>query len=215
MTRPDGPGRAQRAVVTMVALIAASTLAGCGRADDGAISGSAAAAAAGPSEAPSASVGRTAPSQRVRFEPRLVRLPGGASAPVRPARTVDGELRVPEDVARVGWWDGGAYAGDPFGHTVLAGHVDSATQGLGFFARLLALRPGARLVVSGGGHRAAYRVVSVHAVDKEALALSSDAFDQRGQHRLVLITCTGSYDPVRQAYSQNLVVTAAPVGRAR
>ena len=45
-------------------------------------------------------------------------------------------LRVPENVRHVGWWDGSAYAGDPFGTTVIAGHVDSASEGLGFFARL-------------------------------------------------------------------------------
>jgi LPXTG-site transpeptidase (sortase) family protein len=137
------------------------------------------------------------------------------SAPVRPATTVDGQLRVPEDVARVGWWDGSAFAGDPFGHTVLAGHVDSATQGLGFFVRLLALRRGDLVRVSGDGHRAVYRVVSVTAVDKDALAVASGAFDQRGAHRLVLITCTGTFDRARGGYSQNLVVTAEPAGPAR
>ena len=37
----------------------------------------------------------------------------------------------------MGWWDGSARAGEPFGSTVIAGHVDSATEGIGFFARLL------------------------------------------------------------------------------
>ena len=148
----------------------------------------------------------------MRFVPGEVRLTGGARAPVRPAATVAGELRVPEDVAEVGWWDGSAQAGDPFGHTVIAGHVDSATMGIGFFARLLDLERGDLVRVSGEGHRATYRVVSVAAVDQDALAVSSDAFDQRGPHRLVLLTCTGTYDPARGGYSQNLVVTAVPVG---
>ena len=36
-----------------------------------------------------------------------------------------------------------AEAGDPFGNTVVAGHVDSATDGLGFFVRLLKIKKGA------------------------------------------------------------------------
>ncbi len=197
----------------LAALVLVASLAGCGEPGS-------AGPAAGPgpdaptSTAPPAALGSSAPSQTVRFAPRRIRLPGGATAPVRPAVTVGGRLRVPEDVAAVGWWDGSAYAGDPFGHTVVAGHVDSATQGLGFFARLLSLRRGDEVGLSGGGHRAVYRVLRVRAVDKEALAVSSGAFDQRGPHRLVLITCTGTYDRERMAYTQNLVVTAVPVGPA-
>jgi LPXTG-site transpeptidase (sortase) family protein len=159
--------------------------------------------------------GRPARSTRVRFIPTVVTLPGGAEAPVQPASTVDGELIVPENVAAVGWWDGSAYAGDPFGTTVIAGHVDSATQGLGFFARLLRIRVGDRLAVSGDRGSARYRVVAMETVTKKALATDSRAFDQAGEHRLVLITCTGAYDRDRGGYASNLVVTAAPVGPAR
>ncbi|MFP5282026.1 MAG: class F sortase [Actinomycetes bacterium] len=157
--------------------------------------------------------GRPADSTRVRFVPQTLTLPGNARAPVKPAVTVDGELRVPEDVQHVGWWDGSAYAGDPFGSTVIAGHVDSRTAGVGFFARLLGTEIGDKLTVSGDGHRASYRVVAVSAVAKEALAADSRAFDQRGDHRLVLVTCTGRYRPERGGYDSNLVVVAAPVGR--
>jgi hypothetical protein len=75
----------------------------------------------------------------VRFAPERVTLPGGASAAVVGADTANGLLQVPDDVRRVGWWTGSAYVGDPFGPTVLAGHVGSSDQGIGFFARLLAV----------------------------------------------------------------------------
>ena len=58
------------------------------------------------------------------------------------AETVDGFLKVPENVQHVGWWDGSAQAGEPFGATVIAGHVDSAAEGIGFFARLLQIKVG-------------------------------------------------------------------------
>lgn len=145
--------------------------------------------------------------------PQLVTLPGGAEAAVEPAVTVDGELRVPENVQHVGWWDGSAQSGDPFGATVIAGHVDSATDGIGFFARLLRIRKDDRISLAGDGHRARYEVVEVRSVAQEALASDSRAFDQSGPHRLVLITCTGRYSPERRAYERNLVVIAAPVDR--
>jgi LPXTG-site transpeptidase (sortase) family protein len=132
---------------------------------------------------------------------------------VLPARTVDGELQVPEQVQHVGWWDGSSYAGDPFGTTVIAGHVDSATEGIGFFARLLRVEVGDKVSVSGDGHRAGYRVVSVQLVAQQALSSDGHALDQTGDHRLVLITCAGSYHRDRGGYDSNLVVTAVPIGR--
>jgi len=141
-------------------------------------------------------------------------LPGGANAPVLPATTVDGQLRVPAEAQRVGWWDGGAQAGDPFGSVVLAGHVDTKTE-LGFFARLRNVRRGEVVVLNGSGHTASYRVVSVVSVRKDALATKSGAFDQTTDHRLVLITCTGAYDASNGGYEDNLVVTAQPIGLAK
>lgn len=153
-----------------------------------------------------------APNGRIRFVPERVVLPDGTVAPVDAATTSAGVLQVPESVARAGWWDGGAYAGDPFGSTVVAGHVDSRSQGLGAFAQLLDVEPGQEVALEGGGHHARYRVTAVRQVDKDALASSSDAFGQLGRHRLVLITCTGDFDPQRRSYDQNLVVVAEPVG---
>lgn len=162
-----------------------------------------------------ARLAKPARSQRVRFVPQRVVLPGGVSATVESADTVDGVLQVPTDVRRIGWWTGSAYVGDPFGATVLAGHVDSADQGIGFFARLLKIDKGDRVTVTADGHRATYRVRSVGLVDKQALADDGAALDQTGDHRLVLITCAGRFVPERGGYQSNLVVVAVPVGEAR
>ena len=171
-------------------------------------------ATAPPPVVPEARQGRPARSSRVRFVPQTVTLPGGARAEVQPAQTVDGELEVPEHVKHVGWWDGSSYAGDPFGTTVIAGHVDSATEGVGFFARLLRVKVGEKVSLGGDSHKATYRIVSVQLVAKRALSSDSRAFDQAGDHRLVLITCAGGYDRSRGGYDSNLVVTAVPVGLA-
>jgi LPXTG-site transpeptidase (sortase) family protein len=158
---------------------------------------------------------RPAASQRIQFTPEHLTLPGKATAAVHPAATVDGLLRVPENVQHVGWWDGSAWAGEVFGSTVIAGHVDSDTDGIGFFARLRRVKVGDTVTLRGDSHRLKYRVTSVKKVARKALATQSQAFDQTGPHRLVLITCTGNFHRDRGGYDSNLVVVAKPLGLAR
>jgi LPXTG-site transpeptidase (sortase) family protein len=122
---------------------------------------------------------------------------------------------VPENVRHVGWWDGSARAGEVFGSTVIAGHVDSDTDGIGFFARLLRIKIGDTVALGGDSHRLEYRVMSVRKVARKALATQSEAFEQTGPHRLVLITCTGNFHRDRGGYDSNLVVVAKPLGLAR
>ena len=108
--------------------------------------------------------GHPAASQRVTFIPERLTLRGHGSAEVQPAETVDGLLKVPENVQHVGWWDGSAQAGEPFGSTVIAGHVDSATEGIGFFARLRSIKVGEMVTLRAGSHWLKYRVTSVREV---------------------------------------------------
>lgn len=204
-------------------LVLASLVAGCGGPTGTAAPPAPAAAPADPSSpatsdgpAPPASVGTPAASNRITFVPVRVELPGGAAAPVEPAVTRDGELAVPENVQHVGWWDGSARAGDAYGNTVIAGHVDSATDGLGFFARLLDVGEGDTITLRGpDGHRLAYTVTAISTIKKDALATGSAAFDQTGEPHLVLITCGGAYRPGDGGYDSNVVVTATPRGLAR
>ena len=219
--------RTAAGVVSTAAVALALTLAGCSAGTGGSVASpapdvsSSAAPDAAPSgssgePAPPAAVGTPAASKRVTFVPDRVVLPGGASAPVEPAVTRDGELAVPEEVQHVGWWDGSAYAGDPFGNTVVAGHVDSATEGLGFFSRLLRVQKGEKVILRGpDGHHLTYTVTSIRTIKKGALATGSAAFDQTGDHHLVLITCGGQYRRGAGGYDSNVVVTATPDGLAR
>jgi len=149
----------------------------------------------------------------VRFVPGSIELSSGNSAMVEPEKTVAGVLQIPADIRNVGWWDGSAYAGDPFGSTVIAGHVDSRQQGLGFFAELLLMQVGDLVTLRSDDHVMTYRVVSTTLIDKEALASQSQALDQHGPHRLVLITCSGRWLPEIRSYESNLLVVADPVLR--
>jgi hypothetical protein len=163
----------------------------------------------GPGEAPA---GTARDISNAPFVPARLRLPSGRTAVVRPAETSgDGSLLVPEDPSRVGWWTGGARAGDPYGSVVLAGHVDSRRFGIGVLAELAGVRRGQLVQVVADGQSRSYRVASVRRVRKARLAAGTDVFDQSGAPRLVLVTCGGAFDRSTHTYADNLVVVATPV----
>ncbi|SDP64926.1 Sortase family protein [Pedococcus dokdonensis] len=175
-------------------------------------------AAGDPRTPPPAGVGRPAASQRLTFAPERIRLSsdGGASAPVQRVDTgASGELELPADPGVTGWWVSGALAGEVYGSVVLAGHIDSRERGIGFFAKLLNASPGDRIELTGRGLTQTYVVRTNKEVDKGALSTSTDIFDRSVRGRLVLLTCTGSFDPRTRHYDHNLVVTAYPVGVPR
>jgi LPXTG-site transpeptidase (sortase) family protein len=147
----------------------------------------------------------------MRFVPERIDLPGGMYTAVVPVATVGNELVVPEDPAKVGWWDGSSYVGDPYGSTVIAGHVDVFDRGLGFFFRLWNIKVGERVVLSAGDVRQAYQITTVRQVPRTDLVDDAEAFDIGGPPRLVLITCAGEFRPERGGYSRNLIVVARPV----
>ncbi|MEQ8833577.1 MAG: class F sortase [Miltoncostaeaceae bacterium] len=122
-----------------------------------------------------------------------------------------GELAVPVDIRRAGWWRDGASPGDRTGATLIAGHVDSARRGPGaFFALTRRARPGQRVQVTSADRRTrTYRIVSVRRVLKDRLP--DNIYSLRGRERLVLVTCGGPFDRASGSYLDNVVVTAVPV----
>jgi LPXTG-site transpeptidase (sortase) family protein len=163
-----------------------------------------------PTPVPTAREARPATSD-TRFVPERIDLPGGAYSAVVPVATVGNELVVPEDPTKVGWWDGSSYVGDPYGSTVIAGHVDVLGRGIGFFFRLWNIKVGDSVVLSAGDVRQAYKITSVRQVPRTDLINDAEVFDIGGPPRLVLITCAGEFRPDRGGYSRNLIVVARPV----
>ncbi len=122
----------------------------------------------------------------------------------------DGSLLVPEDVAELGWWIGSAPMGAAGGTTLIAGHVDSAEQGLGVFADLRTVEVGDQVaVVDGLGGRHAFEVSEIDEVVKSALP--EELFTTSGPRRLALVTCGGPFDTETRSYRDNLIVWAEPV----
>jgi LPXTG-site transpeptidase (sortase) family protein len=146
-----------------------------------------------------------------RFVPERIDLPGAEPTDVVPVATVGKELVVPQDPTKVGWWDGSSYVGDPYGSTVIAGHVDAFDRGIGYFFRLWNIKVGERVVLSAGDMRQAYKITTVRQVPRTDLVDDTKVFDIGGPPRLVLITCVGEFRPDRGGYSHNLIVVARPV----
>lgn len=173
------------------------------------------AAAEEPSPARTARVGST---QRRTFAPTQITLNAHGDVARTSVTVVDttatGELVLPQDPGVVGWWQSGALAGEAFGSVVLAGHIDSRTQGLGFFVRLLGVGVGDTVELSNGVLRAGYQVTATRNVDRAVLVTGTDTFSQRVPGRLVLITCAGPFNQTTRHYRDNLVVTAEPTGPA-
>lgn len=123
----------------------------------------------------------------------------------------DGQMQIPEDADRAGWYQYGATPGADTGSVVVAGHVDSRT-GPGAFLALTKVREGAEVVVeSADGTSTTYRVIGSEQLAKGDLAVQ-EIFRRDGDPVLRLVTCTGDWSPRTGHYTDNLVITAAPLG---
>jgi sortase (surface protein transpeptidase) len=122
----------------------------------------------------------------------------------------DGQMTVPADVDRVGWYRFGPAPGDE-GSAVIAGHVDDREQGLGAMAPLRDAAVGDEVVVTdAAGTTTRWRVVSRELIEKQVLPLDR-LFARTGPPRLTLITCGGPFLPEYRSYRDNVVVVAEPV----
>lgn len=119
----------------------------------------------------------------------------------------DGQMTVPAEVDRIGWYRFGPAPG-AVGSAVLAGHVDSRSQGLGAMAPLREATVGVEvLVTDAAGTTTRWRVVSREVIEKQVLPLDR-LFDRDGPPRLTLITCGGPFLPEFGSYRDNVVVVA-------
>ncbi|SCL52431.1 Sortase family protein [Micromonospora citrea] len=120
------------------------------------------------------------------------------------------EFEVPPSVDQIGWYRYGPGLEADAGSVVVAGHVDSATQGRGAFYRLRELDEGDTITATGGDGKARrYRVVAREEYDKTRIPLER-YFARDGKPRLTLITCGGPFDAKARKYRDNIVVTAVP-----
>jgi len=134
------------------------------------------------------------------------------AVPVEPVGvTDDGQMEIPPLAEVAGWYRYGASPAQNSGTTVIAAHVDSiASAGLGPFARLGDLQPGAAVQVTlEDGTIRDYTVTAIDQTPKTSVTWD-DVFVRDGSHRLVLVTCGGTFQQQVRSYSDNVIVTAEP-----
>jgi hypothetical protein len=117
----------------------------------------------------------------------------------------DGELDVPADPDRLGWWIGSALPGDRRGTVLIAGHVDTARDGKGALYRLEKLPVGARIEVGAGDRTIVYRVTARRSYAKARLP--KELFRRDTAPQLALVTCGGAFR--NGTYDRNVVIYAA------
>lgn len=147
-----------------------------------------------------------------RVLPRQLVLPRfGVRADVLPVTSTDGVLAVPGNPQQVGWWVGSPLPGSASGTTVIDGHIDSATAGVGALIHLSDLVPGDHVSIVGSTGRTLDYVVVARRVYVKHAGLPPSLFAPGGPERLLLISCGGPFDFARGSYEDNIAVFATPV----
>jgi hypothetical protein len=135
----------------------------------------------------------------------------GVRAPVVPVLARYGQLDVPTDPARLGWWPASARVGALTGTVLIDGHVDAAGFGPGTLFRLNDLNTSDRITVTATtGYRQEYTVIGRRVYVKTD-GLPPELFATTGPARLVLITCGGPFDRTTLNYRDNIVIYAVPI----
>jgi sortase family protein len=150
------------------------------------------------------------------IDPNRIEIPKlKAVAPIVPvATTRDGELDVPLNPKKVGWWRYGARPGATKGTAILAGHINYAGV-TGSMAHIGKLKPNDQVYVFGTHNADAktevkFRVTGVRTYHKKALPYKQ-IFDQKSIGRIVIVTCGGPFDASTGNYLDNIVVYAVPI----
>ncbi|MBO1751023.1 class F sortase [Actinotalea sp. BY-33] len=148
-------------------------------------------------------------------EPTSLTIPAlDISLPIDPVGVEeDGQMEIPPLAERAGWYRYGASPGEEDGTAVVAAHVDSvASAGMGPFAKLMDVEEGDTVEVTlADGATVEYSVTDVTVLAKPQVTWP-EVFVRDGEHRLVLVTCGGTFEREARSYTDNVIVTAVPVG---
>jgi hypothetical protein len=146
--------------------------------------------------------------------PRRILIPDlNIDAAIVPVGMADAAtMEVPDDIRIVGWFLFGSSPADTEGSTVLVGHRDGTKDPNGVFRNIGELKVDALIeVVDAGDVAWRYGIDAVDVMSVSDFAQRADRiFDYESEHRLILLTCGGSYQRSNGGYQSTVVVTATP-----
>ena len=120
--------------------------------------------------------------------------------------TAAGNMAVPSDITKTGWYKAGALPGNK-GSAVMTGHVNGPSGQPGVFARLPELKAGDLVEVTDmNGLRTAFAVQHTKRYTQDAQP--DEVFHSADGVHLNLITCVGDWNKAEKQYSERLVVFA-------
>jgi sortase A len=120
--------------------------------------------------------------------------------------TKKGNMSAPSNFTDVGWYKYGTFPGD-LGSAVIDGHVDNGLAFPGVFKNLNNIQKGDDVYIETAKKETVHFVVTdISVYDYNAKA--SNIFNQKDDHMLRLITCTGVWVPAFGTHDKRLVVTA-------
>ena len=121
-----------------------------------------------------------------------------------------GQMAVPRNVRDVAWYEHGSRPGES-GSSVLAAHVDLASQGPGVFFNLRDVSQKDLIEIEfSDGSVSLFRVEARTVYQKDELPLDK-IFARSGSPVLTLITCGGGFSESSSSYDSNVVVYAVPI----
>ena len=147
---------------------------------------------------------------------RLVIPSIGVDAPIVPESTTGSgsslALTIPKSVNQVAWFEGsppgtGALPGAP-GDALLAGHVDSASQGPGALYELSHLSTGADIEIVGSNGQATVWTASGQPEFLPKAQVADKTWANSGSPSITIVTCGGPFDTATGHYVDNVLVHA-------
>lgn len=121
--------------------------------------------------------------------------------------TKNGNIASPRSFSDAGWYKYGPLPGQA-GTAVIDGHVDNGLAFPGVFKNLDKLKMGDSIYIETNNDKTLRFVVDqIDIYDYQA----KTPFKETGDPKLILITCTGDFQPEARTHNRRLVVTAVPV----
>ena len=143
--------------------------------------------------------------------PRYIRIPAlNVFARIKHTGvTKDGAIDAPANINDASWYNQSAKPGSEEGTSLLLGHVSGWTAS-GVFKKINQMKPGMRFEIEkGSGEKITYEVTRGESVPLDNVNMGVVLTpEERGEHDLKLMTCSGRFNRESDHYEERYIVYA-------